>query len=67
MSLDYTLSPLPGNRTQLILKGRRRAYGVGAKNPPKSQWETSVAKSWRHFARVLESDYKRTSTKGLRK
>ncbi len=67
MSLDYTLSKLPGNRTQLTLTARRRPYGVGGKNPPKSKWEAPVAKSWRNFGRVLERDYKKAIAKQVRK
>ena len=67
MSLDYTLSKLPGNRTQLILRARRRPYGIGGRNPPRSQWEPPVAKSWRLFGQVLERDYKRTDSKARRK
>jgi len=60
-SLDYRLQKLPGDRTQLTLRARRRPYGIGAKNRPKSQWESSVAKSWRNFGRALERDYRRAS------
>jgi len=59
ISLDYRLSRLPGNRTQLTLTARRRPYGIGGKNPPKSEWERSVAGSWKKFGRALERDYKR--------
>jgi hypothetical protein len=66
-SLDYTLSKLPGDRTQLTLEAYRRPYGVGGKNPPKSTWEASVAKSWRSFGKVLERDFARTTSKRRRK
>jgi hypothetical protein len=66
-ALDYRLSSLPGNRTQLTLTARRRPYGIGGKNPPKTQWEPSVAKSWRNFARVLERDYKKVASQRARK
>jgi len=62
-ALDYKLTKLPGNRTQLTLKARRRPYGIGGKNPSKSQWERSVARSWRIFGRVLERDYDRSRGK----
>lgn len=63
ISLDYRLTELPGNRTQLILKARRRPYGLGGKNPPKSKWERSVAKSWKKFGRILERDYQKTRSR----
>jgi hypothetical protein len=65
-SLDYRLSRLPGNRTQLTLKAHRRPYGIGAKNPPKSQWERYVAKSWKNFGQALEQEYKRVGSKRAR-
>ena len=39
------LSKLAGNRTQLTLRARRRPYGIGGKNPPKSTWERETGKS----------------------
>ncbi len=66
VSLDYRLSPLPGNRTQLTLTARRRPSGVGAKNPPKSQWERSIVQSWRHFGHALERDYQRAGSRRAR-
>ncbi|MGA8663511.1 MAG: hypothetical protein WB809_00350 [Thermoplasmata archaeon] len=62
-SLDYRLARLPGNRTRLTLKARRRPYGIGGKNPAKGPWEVSVAKSWRNFRRVLERDYQKARPK----
>ncbi|MGC2034502.1 MAG: hypothetical protein WA761_03530 [Thermoplasmata archaeon] len=62
-SLDYTLTKIPGDWTQLILTARRRPYGVGGKNPPRAQWEGSVARSWKAFGRALERDYRRTRSK----
>jgi hypothetical protein len=66
ISLDYRLSRLPGNRTQLTLKARRRPYGIGVKNPPKSQWERYIAKSWRNFGQALEREYKRVGANRAR-
>lgn len=65
-SLDYRLSKLPRNRTQLVMRARRRPYGIGGKNPPKAQWERDAAKSWRLFAEVLERDYRKVRSKGTR-
>ena len=67
MSLDYTLSKLPRGRTQLTLTARRRPYGVGGRNPTKSQWEAPIAKSWRNFGRTLEKDYRKASANRARK
>lgn len=57
--LDYRLSRLPQGRTRLTLTARRRRAGIGGKNPSKSQWETSVSKSWVKLGRALERDYRR--------
>ena len=66
-ALDYRLSRLPGNRTQLILKARRRPYGIGKKNPPKAQWERSTTAAWKSFARALERDYQKGSSQAAGK
>jgi hypothetical protein len=66
-ALDYRLTELPGHRTQLTLRARRRPYGVGEKNPAKPQWERSVAMSWKKFGRVLERDYRKASAKRARR
>lgn len=60
IALDYRLSPLPGDRTLLVLRARRRPYGIGGRNPAKSEWERSVGRSWARFARSLERDFRGT-------
>ncbi|HEV2166193.1 MAG TPA: hypothetical protein VGS23_04345 [Thermoplasmata archaeon] len=65
-SLDYRLKQLPKGSTLFVLRARRRPYGVGGRNPPRSQWERSVGKNWKKFARHLERDYRRTLSKGRR-
>jgi hypothetical protein len=64
ISLDYRLSRLPGGRTQLVLTGRRRPTALGSKNPTKSNWERSVAETWRRFGRVLERDFRKSGRPG---
>jgi hypothetical protein len=60
-SLDYRLSKLPSGGTELVLRALRRPYGVGGRNPPKSQWERSVSIMWKKFGRALERDYRKTA------
>lgn len=67
MSLDYALSKLAGNRTRLTLTARRRPYGIGGKNPARSQWEAPITKSWRNFGRALEKDYRKEKAKRSKK
>jgi hypothetical protein len=59
-SLDYRLSRLPHDSTQLILTARRAPYGIGGKNPPKATWEKSVGIAWKKFGRALERDYRKS-------
>ena len=66
-SLDYRLRALPGHRTELTLRARRRPYGVGGKNPAKGPWEANVRKLWRSFGHVLERDYQRSLSRRARK
>lgn len=63
IALDYRLSRLPGGKTQLVLTAHRRPSGIGGRNPPRSQWELSVGRSWRQFARALERDYRKQETR----
>ncbi|MCI4332384.1 MAG: hypothetical protein L3K01_01435 [Thermoplasmata archaeon] len=59
ISVDYRLSKLPGDRTLLTIRARRRPDGVGIRNPAKSAWERSVAANWARFGRALEREYAR--------
>lgn len=58
ISVEYCLSRLPGDCTQLTIRARRRPYGIGKKNPPKATWERSVRANWTRFGRALERDYR---------
>ncbi|HTT35443.1 MAG TPA: hypothetical protein VLX64_01780 [Thermoplasmata archaeon] len=62
-SLDYDLTPLGPAETELVLTAKRRPYGHGGPNPSKTSWERSVAKSWKHFAKFLERDYRASRDK----
>ncbi|HTP54922.1 MAG TPA: hypothetical protein VML94_08220 [Thermoplasmata archaeon] len=65
--LDYRLTRLGADRTQLTLTARRSPYGIGGRNPPKGQWERSVKKSWKSFGRFLERDYRKARPKRARR
>ena len=58
-SLDYKLSTLSGDRTQLVLTARRRPTSIGGKNPKAGPWARRVERDWGKFRRVLERDLKR--------
>lgn len=66
ISLDYRLSALKGGRTLLVLTARRRPYGVGGKNPSRSQWVREIGRSWVLFGRALERDYRKALRKRAR-
>jgi hypothetical protein len=60
ISVDYRLSEIPGKRTLLTIRARRRPYGIGTENPPKGTWERSIGANWAKFGRALERDYVRS-------
>jgi hypothetical protein len=66
-SVDYRLKELPGARTEMTLRARRRPYGIGAKNPSKAAWEKNIRKLWRNFGRVLERDYRKVKARRARR
>ena len=59
LRLDYRLSPLPGDRTQLILTARRRPTALGPRNPSRAEWNRTVGGSWLKLKRSLERDFRR--------
>ncbi len=59
-SLEYRLTSPADGETELVLTAQRRPYGRGEPNPRKAEWERSVLKSWKRFAKALESDYNRS-------
>ena len=66
IALDYRLKRLPNGDTELVLKGKRRPYGIGGKNPSRAEWTRSVGAVWKRYAPALERDY-RKSRGGARK
>jgi hypothetical protein len=63
LSVDYSLSEIPGNFTQLRIRARRRPYGIGTENPPKLRWERAVRRNWSKFTKRLEEDYLRSQAR----
>ncbi len=66
LSIDYTLSELPGDRTRLDMLFRRRPTVMYPKQPSRRAYEGDLTSMWRNFARSLERDY-RTWVKGRRR
>jgi hypothetical protein len=56
--LDYTLRSLPDGRTELRLRGVRRATLLGKKNPPKERLERELRTAWANYGAALERDYR---------
>ena len=67
LSVDYRLASLSEGRTRLTIRARRRPFGIGVKNPPKSRWERSVASNWAKFGQAMEAEYRRSRAGGLRR
>jgi hypothetical protein len=59
MALDYKLTRLPGERTQLVLKVRRRPYGVGAKKIRRAHNGNSM---WPRPGRISVGSSRRTTS-----
>jgi len=56
--LDYSLRELPNGRTELTLRGVRRASALGVKNPPKAVLERELRVMWANLGRNLERDFR---------
>jgi hypothetical protein len=57
-SLDYVLTRLPGERTRLDLRWRRRRTPLSTQTVSKREIERSTTAAWRNFARELEKDHR---------
>jgi len=62
LTLDYHLTPLPGDRTRLDLRWKRRRTALGEGRLSKRTVERATTAGWRHFAHELEKDYRRSRT-----
>lgn len=63
--LDYRLTALPGERTRLDLRMRRRPGVRQPRQPAKRELEAELRRLWENYRRALESDY-RKARPGLR-
>ena len=57
---EYRLTEVPGDRTRLTLRWRRRGTALGGPNRPKAVVDREGAQSWRNFAVALERDYRKS-------
>ena len=57
---DYRLTALPDGRTHLFLRMRRRPGSRSTRNPAKRVLEREVEALWKHLAKNLEKDYRRS-------
>ena len=58
-SVDYLLTPVGDQRTELWLRLRRRPRGLGRRNPGKARFERVLLTMWKGYGRALERDYRR--------
>lgn len=59
ISVEYRLSALSDDRTQLVITALRQPYGIGKGNPPAAEWQRRISQNWARLGRVLERDYRR--------
>jgi hypothetical protein len=57
LTIDYLLTALPGDRTRLNLRWKRRRTALATTRVSKRTIEKSTTQAWRNFARELEKDY----------
>ncbi len=66
-SLDYRLTALPGDRTQLELVARRRPATGRPGQPPRRAFERELRQLWAHFARELHRDFRRSRVRSRKR
>ena len=59
-TIDYVLTRLRGDRTRLDLRWKRRRTALSTSKRSKRVTEKSGTDAWRHFARELEKDYRKS-------
>lgn len=58
--IDYELTRLAPERTRIDLTWKRRWTGLAGKEPSKRSVEVGTLRAWRHFAKSIEADYRRS-------
>jgi len=58
-TIDYRLTALDDERTELAIRGRRRPTAIGPANPRKAGLERDMGVMWKTYGRVLERDPRR--------
>lgn len=57
-TLDYELRAIGKERTELTIRGRRRPFEKGTRNPARRGIEREIATGWKHFGAALEREYR---------
>jgi hypothetical protein len=65
-TIDYLLTALPGDRTRLDLRWRRRPTALATTRVSRRSIERSTTQSWRNFARSLKKDYRKSRARRRR-
>lgn len=59
--LDYRLRARADGRTEFTMRGLRRPFLLGAKNPSQRTLTAELQRMWRNFGEAMESDYRRSA------
>lgn len=57
---SYTLKPLRDGGTAFTFRGVRSPNLLTTKNPSRKEVQSNLETMWKHYARALEADYRRT-------
>jgi hypothetical protein len=63
LSIDYSLTSLAADRTRLDLRIHRRPTEAYPEQPSRSSYERDLTTMWRGYARSLERDFRRRSSR----
>jgi hypothetical protein len=58
--LDYRLRRHGEDATEFTMRGLRRPFLLGTKNPSQRALRTELLRMWRNFGKAMESDYRRS-------
>jgi hypothetical protein len=61
--IEYTLTPLAGDRTRFEIRMHRRPTSRVRRQPPKRELEKELIEMWDNYRRSLEADYRRSRSR----
>lgn len=57
--LEYRLRSRPDGTTEFTMRGLRRPFLLGSKNPSQRSLRAELTRMWRNFGQAMEADYRR--------